>query len=188
MDEGPSFDPFIGLSCEMDAAIQRILQHLPIRGNVVLTLLKGHLLVEETIRRCVDRKLARSRPIEEAQLTFHQACCLTRALYPAEGMGWVWEAIKKLNRLRNDLAHNLEPVGFQKRVEEFQDFVTQSTLLPDPIEIQQEMGRLALTFAKLIAFIHVGLSPLPDHFASTLSHVDSDEDQSIETSQDSCLA
>ncbi len=155
--ETPSF----GVNRDMDAAIGRILEHLPIKADPVLTLLKGHMLVEETVRKFVDAKVVSRHAVDEAQLSFHQTCCLAKALYPCDELGWLWDAAKKLNRLRNDLAHNLEPIGFNKRLEEFQELVEWGSVLPTPPSIQNQMGRLAVTLAKLIAFIYVGLESRP---------------------------
>jgi len=145
----------------IESTIARILQHLPMNDGAVPTLLKGHLLIDETLRKFLAKKVINPSPIEEAQLSFHQTCCVMRAIYPSKGIGWLWDAIKLLNRMRNDLAHHLEPNGLEQRFEAFQDLVDQGMMLPAPTGMRQQMGPLALTLAKLIAFIHVGLEPMP---------------------------
>jgi len=151
----------LGFDSGVDAAVKRILEHLPMKGNTVLTLLKGHLLIEETLRKFINKKVPNRNAIEEAQLSFHQTCCMVKALYKPQGMEWLWVAVKRLNKLRNDLAHNLEPVGFDDRINKLRVFVNESTGMPDPLGMQDQMGDLAVTFATLIAFIHVGLEPMP---------------------------
>jgi len=154
----PRADPSsLAWGSDAGSSIDQILKHLPLKATPVLTLLKGHLLVEETLRSFVARKLVNDRSFCDAQLSFHQLCCMTRALYDPPGFELIWDAIKYLNRLRNDLAHHLEPVGFEERIEEFQDLVDSATVVLNPGDMQEQMGRLALTFATLIAFIHIGL-------------------------------
>lgn len=146
---------------DTETTIAQILQHLPMQDDPIPTLLKGHLLVEETLRKFLARKVANQAAAQEAQLSFHQVCCMTKAIYNPHGMGWLWNAIRLLSRLRNDLAHHLEPTGLEQRIEAFQECVEKGALLPAPSGMRQQMGRLALTLATLIAFIHVGLEPMP---------------------------
>ena len=154
----------IPVELDIEKSIAQILQHLPLNDNPASTLLKGHLLVEETLKNMLARKVADRTALQEAQLSFHQTCCMIKAMYDPQDLSWLWDAIRLLNRIRNDLAHRLEPVGLEQRIEAFQECVEKGALLPAPPDIQQQMGRLALTVATLIAFIHVGFEPMPTNF------------------------
>lgn len=162
--ENPLPSPTNPSELDIEATIAQILQHLPMNDGPVPTLLKGHLLVEETLRKFLARKVANQAAAEEAQLSFHQTCCMTKALYDPHDVNWLWNAIKILNKLRNDLAHHLEPIGLEQRIESFQECVEKGAMLPAPSGMRRQMGRLALTLATLIAFIHVGLEPMPSEF------------------------
>ena len=86
-------------------------------------ILKGHLLIEEQVIVLIENRIAKFKPVEEANLTTHQKICLAEALieefYPNGEDAWLWPAIKKLNKLRNDIAHNLAKSGVVDRVVDF---------------------------------------------------------------------
>ena len=91
------------------SAFKTFLATLPHGKDVELVLLKGHLLVEEQIRLIIHRRLRNPDVLTEAnsRLETHQAIQLARAFFPADHMPEIWISALKLNRLRNDIAHNL---------------------------------------------------------------------------------
>ena len=100
----------------------RMHNHLPYEEDNLTTILKGHLLIEEIISELVQRVGTNEKAIKDARLSFHQYACVAKAIYYEENNEWVWGAILKLNKIRNKLAHNLEPDGIEDLVEEFIDF------------------------------------------------------------------
>ena len=90
-------------------AFKKFLETLPHGKDVELVLLKGHLLIEEQIRLLVHRRLRNPDVLAEAnsRLETHQAIQLARAFFPSDHMPEFWLAALKLNKLRNDIAHNL---------------------------------------------------------------------------------
>ena len=99
-------------------------QHLPTESDIVLTILKGHLLLEEQIWILISHRLPLSEPIKEAKLSSFQKICLAESIIDdftrqVQEIDWLWPALKKLNTLRNDIAHNLSKKGIEDRVKDF---------------------------------------------------------------------
>lgn len=87
------------------------------RGNdLSLLILKLHLLVEEQIRTFVDERLLNKSALAAAKLECHQAICLAEALSTDDIHPNVWESARKLNSLRNHIAHSLELKGVVDRM------------------------------------------------------------------------
>lgn len=97
-------------------AFERFRKYLPRGADASLVILKLHLLVEEQIRAFVDERLPNASALESAQLECHQVICLAEALSTEDIHPCVWEAARKLNGLRNQIAHNLEPKGVIDRM------------------------------------------------------------------------
>ncbi len=90
---------------------ERFMSHFPFEGDTTLQILKGHLLVEEHIRQLVTLQLPTPKALtgsDGASYDCHQMICLAEAITAESNQEqWVWKALKKLNKLRNFLAHNL---------------------------------------------------------------------------------
>lgn len=134
----------------------RFLQHLPWKGDTLSVLLKGHLLVEELVGAYLEQKIG-AKALRDADLIFYQAICLAEALDDNPARIWLWGAVKKLNKLRRQLAHNLEPKGFSAKLDEFVDFVEIKTAKSGfPLELTKDFGKLPFA----IMSIHTWLSGL----------------------------
>ncbi|MDU9406610.1 hypothetical protein RTH74_03295 [Pseudomonas sp. zfem001] len=76
-------------------------------------LLKAHLLIEEMLRDFCLEVVPNPLFLREARLTFKQTMLLTRSLLGPLVQGlpfdWVWNSLNQINKLRNMLAHELEP-------------------------------------------------------------------------------
>ena len=90
-------------------AFRNFLATLPHGKDIELVLLKGHLLIEEQVRLLLHRRLRNPAVLQESNssLETHQAIQLARAFFPPDHLPEVWKAVLKLNKLRNDIAHNL---------------------------------------------------------------------------------
>lgn len=108
-------------SAEEIAAYDHFLTHMPDEdADLALVVLKGHLLVEQRVREFVWERMQRPDALEPARLETHQLICLAEALcLPNDAPQWLWETARKLNKIRNDLAHGLAPIGVQDRVQAF---------------------------------------------------------------------
>ncbi len=104
-------------------ASRRYAKLLPSADDMTLLLLKGHLLVEELLRSLIDDTLVKPSALKDARLETFQCICLAEAIFANRAPKWLWEALRKLNSIRNKLAHNLEPTGLDDKILDFQKYV-----------------------------------------------------------------
>jgi hypothetical protein len=137
----------------------RFLEHMPRNGDLELTLLKGHLPIEEMLQLLIDEKLQNPSAIEDARFTFHQRLCLAKVFYLGKHLEWAWTAAQKLNAVRNRLAHTLEANEIQSKIEEFVTLVEQEQGQPETELLSPTYGRLhwALfkVYSRLLACLRV---------------------------------
>ena len=90
-------------------AFKRFLSVLPHGKETELVLLKGHILIEEQVRTLIDRRLRNPAALREANanLECHQAIQLAKAFFPPDYRPELWNAVAKLNKMRNDIAHSI---------------------------------------------------------------------------------
>ena len=98
--------------------LARVMANLPISHDPTLTILKGHLLVEEQLNAAVAVRVTEPKYLLDARLEFDQLLSIAKAVYFRTEDSWVWGGIKKLNLLRNLLAHNLEPPELDTKTKE----------------------------------------------------------------------
>src|SRR6266478_8283383 len=108
----------------MDQKTQRLIKQI---GNlfeaagddVVLIVLKGHLLVEERLNEILASYVAQPLALQRSNLRYHQLATFCEALFHSVNRAWVWESVHHLNSLRNDLAHKLESEKRGQLIENF---------------------------------------------------------------------
>lgn len=114
------------LSDNSKAALARHQSHFPSGAELSIQVLKGHLLVEELVRELVRARLPHNEALEGesgASFTCHQMICLAQAIAPnSDALPWIWRAAKKLNNIRNKLAHRLDYAVLKKDVETFTSY------------------------------------------------------------------
>ncbi len=118
-------------------SLGRIAKHLPnttldhlsritvdARGKVWVTddatviLLKGHLLIEAELVDICRRLLKDPEALEAGRVPFAVRLNLVRALAGEDAMPeCIYQAFKDLNKIRNELAHKLEPTNFDKALQ-----------------------------------------------------------------------
>ena len=117
-------------------------KHFPAEGDLTLQVLKGHLLVEEILRELFIMQLPYSQALKGnggTSFNCHQVICLVEAMMiHSQRHPWVWQAAKKLNNIRNDLAHQLSPKGLEGKVDGLIAFVKKEN--PKLIEEANEEG------------------------------------------------
>ena len=101
-------------------------------GDPTFSVLKAHLVFEELLRAYLDRTLSNAKALDGARLTFAQILAVARACSPPSKVTWHWEAIAKLNSIRNMLSHNLLPAERDARVAEFISLVAMNNRVPMP--------------------------------------------------------
>lgn len=100
-------------------SFRRFYKFLPRSEDQSLVLLKIHLLVEEQIRAFLDERLPNPEALAPARLTFNHVACLAEAISREDIHTNVWAAVRKLNQMRNDIAHKLVPVRVEEQLREF---------------------------------------------------------------------
>jgi hypothetical protein len=75
--------------------------------------------MEEQVRNLIFLRVKNPALLKEAKLDCYQAICLAQSFFDSEFQPWLWQALKKLNKLRNDIAHNIEPKGVKDRLQHF---------------------------------------------------------------------
>lgn len=125
--------------------LERLVRFLkPATEDPTYLVLKAHLLAEEVLYRFIESQAHRPDPLSDARLGFAQLVALCRSFhrYSKEDW-WGWAALKKLNSLRNLLAHSLEPKDLQDRIVEFSVFVAAAIGATTDSEIGKEYEHLA---------------------------------------------
>lgn len=104
----------------------RFMKLLPNQNDNTLVILKGHLLVEELITAILKESLNKCNPIGiliNERTQFNKMIELLWALHPNRLENASWTALKKLNTIRNLMAHNIEPKGLSDKIDEFTKIV-----------------------------------------------------------------
>ena len=147
------------MQSEIFSTFERFKKHLPIGGDMTLMILKGHLLIEEQIALLIENRIANPNALKKADLTSHQQICLAEALVAERNVDgkdlWLWPAIKKLNKLRNDIAHNLSKPGIDDRIA---DFVSR---VPDNVDQGNLCHKFEIALWITCAEVHLRITP-PD--------------------------
>ncbi len=99
--------------------------HVDDAGNVwvtvdpLLVILKGHLIIEKALTDICARLLKNPSALERENVRFSTRLDLVCALLDPALPEGVVHAMRDLNRLRNALAHNLEPDKLDRSLEKF---------------------------------------------------------------------
>ena len=133
--------------------LAKFVKHLPEDGNAELSLLKAHLLIEEILSLAIERNMKRPDFLRKSQLSFEQKRVLAQGfLSGASDCEWVWEAIEKLNRARNKLAHHLDNEVLEKKMEAFMQYVDNVEGPPPDDAFNGPIQRFQLSAVKV--FLH----------------------------------
>ena len=99
-------------------AFRRLLMHLPGHSDLDLVVLKGHLLIEEQLHTIIKERMKKPEALnlESSNWGFDHVLSLAEALCGEEVHHDVWQFLRKLNKVRNDLAHKLESKGLEDRL------------------------------------------------------------------------
>jgi hypothetical protein len=100
--------------------IELLATHLPLKlGDRTLLVLKGHLLTEHLLTQFIRSKAPAPEHVDSEAFRFPQHIALARMLAPKGNNEWVWSALKKLNSLRNTLAHRLDSTDSENKLDAF---------------------------------------------------------------------
>lgn len=102
---------------ERDSRLSEILKS---EDDLISIVLRGHLVVEELLYSAVAAHCVTPDYLSKANLRFRQLMALLRALEKLPTFSdWMWRSLSELNSLRNALAHQLESVDLNARVDRF---------------------------------------------------------------------
>jgi hypothetical protein len=132
----------------------KIVDHLfPPDVPSTLLILKAHLLIHEALKEFPAVRHKQNR------LSFKDLLGkVAKSPGTPQEFGWVWPAVDKLNKIRNETAHHLEPVGLQKLVVDFLEHVR--GFLPE--DLKSEEADLRVTLIRLCGCV----ASLLDHAQS----------------------
>lgn len=91
------------------------IKHLPVEvKDRTLIILKGHLLLEIALKEYISKRIPHPDRIKNKQIAFPSLISFASSLEDNSNDAWLWEALKKVNGLRNNVAHRLDDLGRQK--------------------------------------------------------------------------
>ena len=93
----------------LKAQVNRFFELVPPETDLLLAVLKAHLLIEEHLHATIVAWVRFPKPLEHARFTFSQRLRLAQAIAGRLMMPFVWEAVEELNNVRNKLVHRAEP-------------------------------------------------------------------------------
>ena len=106
----------IDVSARQLEAFKRFLSLLPHGKERDLVILKGHLLIEEQLRRLIDERVQNPKALSERRIDFSHCVSLAKAFFPEGHDPALWKGLAELNALRNLLAHQIEPNDIQSKM------------------------------------------------------------------------
>ncbi len=96
------------------------IEKMPKDNDLLKIVITGHLLVEKQVKVIFHSNFLNETPLKSCRLETSQIISLSEAMYEStEESSTLWKCIKKLNNIRNDLAHNLEFVGIEHKISDF---------------------------------------------------------------------
>lgn len=111
-------------------AFRRFLDFLPHDQDLTLVILKGHLLIEEQIRQIIAERVKRPQILYTQKgryrIGFYLATYIAEAFFLKKREPWLWEAVRKLNTVRNAIGHSVEPRGLDNNIDDFVNSVPTS--------------------------------------------------------------
>ena len=95
------------LETDLSMSRERFIDLVPESSDISIIILKGHLVVEEMLNEILKSHCVDYKALLEENLTFHQKACVAKSFMSSVGIVY-FPSIFFLNRLRNDLAHNID--------------------------------------------------------------------------------
>ena len=106
----PINDPHLALQ-------KKFVEHFATVDATAQIVLKGHLLIEETLDSILGKFVFHSAHLESANLRFAQKIDLARSVSLDEHNNEMWELVKAINSLRNELSHSLKSAKRQQKAQ-----------------------------------------------------------------------
>jgi hypothetical protein len=124
----------------MSIRIQKLAEeHFRYVDETAQIVLKGHLLIEESLDSIISTFVVHPEFVEMANLGFAQKLSIARGMSLNEHKNEMWEIAAKLNSLRNEIAHKLDsPKRAAKTKEVIDLYLRLSADMPDSTHRKHE--------------------------------------------------
>lgn len=134
--------------------IQYYFDNVPMNDDEAVTILKSHLLIEEQLIKLVNIELKKPEALKRSRLTFHQLACIAEAMHWYDKDDWVWISVRKLNKIRNSLSHELKPKNLEIHIADFHRLIEKhcSIQVKDKLK-EPTKNRLTMTIGLLYSYI-----------------------------------
>jgi hypothetical protein len=147
----------------------RFRRHFPRSSNdIAVVVLKGHLLLEESVNRLLAGLLRKPEAIEGANLRFHHKLCLIQALLapmPTHSiLSDLMEAAEKLNTLRNRLALHLDHPQIEALVSDLASLCEALQKVDDPKMKAEPIIRRLMRAIGLLCGVFEGVSRVAEKY------------------------
>ena len=105
-------------------AFKRFITRLPHGMDIDLVILKAHLLIEEEVNAILRARLKNPESIlSEERFESIYRIRLAQGFFEPDFQPWLWHALTQLNKLRNRVAHSIDPKGRENIMEDIVEAV-----------------------------------------------------------------
>lgn len=109
---------------EFYRGMREVLAQLPSSDDITILTLKGHLIIEQLLIQMMECAAVNPAPLKGLnRLQFSSRVALAESLVrPSEHReGGIWPLVKKVGKIRNDIAHQLNPKKLDEDLQAFLD-------------------------------------------------------------------
>ena len=136
----------------------RFMKLMPVNAEMELTLLKGHLLIEELLTEVLNLTIEEANPVGikvTQKMMFAQTLNLCWAKNSTAQNELFWSSLKNLNSIRNAMAHEVEPKGIDLKVRKFTETVLPASgFRRESYEGRELLCSISWLYINLNAWLH----------------------------------
>ncbi|MEM5563846.1 hypothetical protein WNY78_01960 [Psychroserpens sp. AS72] len=138
-----------------------------------IIVIKGHLLVEESLNNIIENFVHHSGIIQKARLSFSQKILIAKSMSLTEQNHSIWNVINKLNTLRNDFAHRLTSETRQHKIDDLIKLlkIEVESLDDEKLDLSDQNTALNYVISLCIGFLS-SFEEEVDRFRSMINHLD----------------
>ena len=123
-----------------DLVEKRFMDHLIAIDEVETSVLKCHLLIEEQFDSITANSVANPSRLSDMRLSFSEKLKIARSMAILADRSRFWEIAEKFNRLRNAVAHRLDPAIRQTAMKAVLEVARAEALENERDELDEEKG------------------------------------------------
>tara|TARA_R110002111_G_scaffold146250_2_gene212903 strand:+ start:203 stop:706 length:504 start_codon:yes stop_codon:yes gene_type:complete len=133
---------------------ERYEKFFPESDDLIAVVLRGHMLVEEILEAILNHHAIDNKALAGIRLSFEIKHKLAHAFLRIPSPPEMWLSIRALNRLRNKLAHVVEPENLQGAIHNFIQHST-SKIEKDPLADENDIIRVRASLGYLLGQLSV---------------------------------